>query len=68
MGIDGGRPGRRRVITASALGLTSLTLPAAVAAASDASAAAVSAWSDTATLSFSDATTTGFTVSWDPAA
>ena len=66
--MDAGRAGRRDVIAASALGLTSLGLPSAIAAASDPSATAVAAWSDSATLSFSDATTSGFTVSWDPAA
>ena len=61
-------PSRRAVLGVTALGISATALPAAQAAASDASAAAVAAWSDSATLTFSDPTTSGFTVSWDPAA
>lgn len=55
-------------MVASAVGVTSLALPSAVSAASDPSASAVAAWSDAATLTFSGASTQGFTVTWTPAA
>ena len=55
-------PDRRRVLavgSATALGVSSLVLPAAAMAAS---ASEVQAWSGT--LTFSDVSETGFTVSW----
>lgn len=66
MGSAASDPTRRAVVAASTLGVTSLVLPSALASASDPSAAAVATWSGT--LTFSDPTTSGFTVSWDPAA
>ena len=59
---DASGPDRRRVLSvgaASALGVTTLSLPAAVVAAS---ASEVQAWSGT--LTFSDVSESGFTVSW----
>ena len=55
-------PDRRRVLAvgaASALGITAFSLPVAAVAAS---ASAVQAWSGT--LTFSDVSESGFTVSW----
>ena len=55
-------PDRRRLLQgggAAALGITALTLPDAAVAAS---ASEVQSWSGT--LTFSDVTATGFTVSW----
>lgn len=52
---------RRQVLSAGAIGIASLTLPAATAAASE---SVTPAFSDSATLTFSEVTETGFTVSW----
>lgn len=57
-----GIPGRRRVLrigAGSALGISTVALPAAAVAAS---ASEVQSWSGT--LTFSDVSETGFTVTW----
>lgn len=54
---------RRQVLGASALGISAVVLPSAAVAASTVS---VSGWSTT--LSFSEVTTDGFTVTWTPVA
>jgi len=59
---DAPGPDRRRVLSAgaaSAVGITSFSLPVAAVAAS---ASEVQAWSGT--LTFSDVSESGFTVSW----
>ena len=54
-----GPPDRRRFLTAGAAGIVSMALPAASAAATN-----VELLASPAALTFSDVTTTGFTVSW----
>jgi hypothetical protein len=60
---EGQRPGpdRRRVLTAGAAGIVSFALPSAVAAATGGGVAPSSA----GTLTFSEVSESGFTVSWD---
>lgn len=57
---DPPRPDRRALLLGTSLGISSLGLPPAAAAASE---SAVASW--TPTLTFSDVSTTGFTVTWD---
>jgi len=61
-GVSGpaGSLSRRQVLTSGSIGIASLTLPAATAAASDESVTPASVTS----LTFSEVTETGFTVSW----